>query len=269
MVYHAIYNIFFHPLSGFPGPVSWSLTRIPYFRRHIQGTLPFDIKALHEQHGDVIRVAPDQLSFSSPQAWKDIMGHHKGGLEFTKSAWFYNVSDQPANITNETARQHGLLRRQFAHGFSERSMREQEPLIQKYVDMLVDRVRDRAGQTIDLGQWYNFATFDIIGDLVFGEPFHCLESGEYNPWISHIFESGRLGTIMQALAFVPTLKSFLLRIMAPRSARKAHEAHTKATRAKMLRRLQAEQNRPDLIEGLISRQKELVGYDRSMPYLPD
>jgi cytochrome P450 len=147
-------------------------------------------------------------------------------------------------------------------------MREQESLIQMYVDTLIDRVRDRADQTIDLGQWYNFTTFDIIGDLVFGESFHCLESGQYNPWIAHIFASGRLGTVMQALAFVPILKGFLLRIMAPRSAREAHEAHTKATRAKMSRRLQAEQDRPDLIEGLISRRDELVGYTQLLPRLP-
>lgn len=36
-------------------------------------------------------------------------------------------------------------------------------------------------------KWYNYATFDIIGDLAFGSDFGCLASSNYHPWVSIIF----------------------------------------------------------------------------------
>lgn len=37
---------------------------------------------------------------------------------------------------------------------------------------------------VDLITWLNFFTFDVIGDLSFGEsPFSCLAAGEYHPWV--------------------------------------------------------------------------------------
>lgn len=63
-------------------------------------------------------------------------------------------------------------------------MREMEPVIQDYVTKLMDRLHERSGlgQNIDISGWFNFTTFDLMGDLAFSESFRCLEKGEYNPW---------------------------------------------------------------------------------------
>lgn len=71
-------------------------------------------------------------------------------------------------------------------GFSDRSLREQEKIVRGYVDLLIERLRERcvpahgdedgakaegrplcsASRTaIDMRLWFNYATFDIIGDL--------------------------------------------------------------------------------------------------------
>ena len=34
---------------------------------------------------------------------------------------------------------------------------------------------------------YNCTTFDVMGDLTFGEGLNMLEDGEYSPWVSAIF----------------------------------------------------------------------------------
>ncbi|KAJ5752860.1 hypothetical protein N7520_009777 [Penicillium odoratum] len=96
-----IYNVYFHPLSRFPGPKSHAISRIPYFRRAIKGTLPFDMLDLHKKYGDIVRIAPDELAFSHPDAWKDIMGHKNGKPEMAKASWFYRVPDEPLHILNE------------------------------------------------------------------------------------------------------------------------------------------------------------------------
>ncbi|KAL4896135.1 cytochrome P450 [Aspergillus ambiguus] len=251
-----IYNVFFHPLSRFPGPWAHAVSRIPYFYRSANGTLPFDMLNFHKKYGNIVRIAPDELAFSHPDAWKDIMGYRKGD-EMKKPSWFYlPVESEPLHIVNESREQHSNLRRQLAHGFSEKSMRDQEPLIGQYVDLLIKQLHERCvgGNPVSLSDWYNYTTFDIIGDLAFGEPFGCLEGSNYDGWIKGIFESGRLGTILQGLSFYPLLKEALF-ALAPKAAIEAHNHHKKETEAKMLRRMASSEGRPDLIEGLL-RQKD-------------
>ena len=38
----------------------------------VRGELPHRVKQLHEQYGEVVRVAPRELSIIDPAAWKDI-----------------------------------------------------------------------------------------------------------------------------------------------------------------------------------------------------
>ena len=74
-----LHNLLLHPLRRYPGPLLMRATRWGYSMRHMAGTLPFDMLALHRRYGPVVRVAPDELAFSDPQAWRDIMGHRGSG----------------------------------------------------------------------------------------------------------------------------------------------------------------------------------------------
>ncbi|KAJ5381530.1 Cytochrome P450 [Penicillium cataractarum] len=225
----------------------------------MRGTLPFDMLELHKRYGDIVRIAPDELAFSHPDAWKDIMGHKKGEQELGKAAWFYQpVEELPRHVVNEEREEHGRLRRQMAHGFSEKSMRSQEPLIRSYVDLFLQRLSEisQDGSAVIISDWYNYTTFDIIGDLAFGEPFGCLEGSNYDTWIKSIFQSGQLGTILQTLSFYPSIKKALLSLV-PKSMRDAQEQHKTLTKAKMLRRMERTEERDDLIEGLLKKKNEL------------
>lgn len=46
----------------------------------------------------------------------------------------------------------------------------------------------REGGLIDILRWFEYSTFDIIGDLCFGDSFRCLEIDENRIQIS-IFQS--------------------------------------------------------------------------------
>lgn len=232
----------------------------------MRGTLPFDMLELHKRYGDIVRIAPDELAFSHPDAWKDIMGHKKGEQELEKATWFYQpVEGLPRHIVNEGRAEHGRLRRQMAHGFSEKSMRSQEPLIRSYVNLLLQRLRELSqnGSSVIISDWYNYTTFDIIGDLAFGEPFHCLEGSNYDTWIKSIFQSGQLGTILQTLSFYPSIKKALL-CLVPKSMRDAQDQHKSLTTAKMQRRMERTEERDDLIEGLLKKKDELVSLSISL-----
>ncbi|KAK0750225.1 cytochrome P450 [Schizothecium vesticola] len=232
-------------------------TRLGYCHRLMRGTLPFDMLALHRRYGPVVRIAPDELAFQDPAAWRDIMGHRTGG-EFEKNQTFYRpVEDIPTDIVNAGREEHGRLRRTMAHGFSERAMREQQGIIGGYVDMLIAALRreGEGGGKVDVAAWYNFVTFDVIGDLAFGESFGCLENGEYHPWVKAIFQVARTGTVFQTAAHYPILMRLLL-ALAPKKMMEERMEHMEMTKAKLRRRMEGGKERPDLVEGLLKKKEE-------------
>lgn len=216
----------------------------------------------------MVRVAPNMLVYTSAEAWKDIMGHQNGaavkGEEFDKDAGFYRSRGVPPNVLSESRDNHALIRRQLSHGFSDKSLRAQEAIIEGYVDMFINGLRSRcvpegagrSGRTaFDMRNWFNFATFDIIGDLAFGEPFGCLEKGEIDERVSFI-ELG-LSTGAQTYFIKQMgLERFLL-ILALRVA-KFRKGLVESTAAILRRRMALGAERPDLIEGLINKKEEWV-----------
>lgn len=50
-----LYNVTLHPLASFPGPKLYAASSLFFSRMVLRGTLPMDVRKLHEQYGDVIR----------------------------------------------------------------------------------------------------------------------------------------------------------------------------------------------------------------------
>lgn len=167
-----VYNLFFHPLRKYPGPLLWRATGVPYDYYHYNGKLNHRLRDIHLKYGETVRVNPGTLSFASEQAIKDVWSHRPGHAEFPKDP---RLTQKPPNgiynILNAPNEEHARYRRLLAHAFSEKGMQTQEPLIKQYVDLLIDRLTERAdaGVETDIMTWYNLVTFDLIGDLAFGE----------------------------------------------------------------------------------------------------
>lgn len=142
-----------------------------------------DVAKLHEKYGSVVRIAPNELSYNTAQAWADIYSSRPGVGQMPKYGGSGNQEGFGGlNMVNATIEDHSRMRRLVAHSFSDKAMKAQEPIIQQYVTLLMDKLHERAGQKIDITEWFNFTTFDLMGDLAFSESFHCLQRSEYNPW---------------------------------------------------------------------------------------
>lgn len=68
------WNTFFHPLSSHPGPKFWAASRLPWCWYQWRGLLNHRLTELHQTYGPVVRVAPDEVSYTSETAWKSIYG---------------------------------------------------------------------------------------------------------------------------------------------------------------------------------------------------
>ncbi|KAF1847369.1 benzoate 4-monooxygenase cytochrome P450 [Cucurbitaria berberidis CBS 394.84] len=208
-VYTIIYNLYFHPLSRFPGPKHAAASHIAYSWWFLGGSQPYKVLDLHRKYGPVVRVAPNELSFNSAQSWKDIYGFRQGHKPFVKSEFYDGGSFAARGVHSIVSERdpavHGQMRRLLAHAFSNTSLLEQEELVAKTVDRLVQVVWEQganSGASINIGKAYEMMAFDIIGDLAFGETFQALGNKNPHPWIEIT-----LGALTQG-ALADTMKRF-------------------------------------------------------------
>lgn len=118
--------------------------------------------------GEVVRIAPNELSFSTIQSVKDIYGPpSKTRKLFTKSELFYDIPG-PSNITYERDPEtHARRLKLLAPGFRTQALRDQEHIIHEHVDLLLDQLGRLGGPStkgVDMVKAYEWLTFDIIGE---------------------------------------------------------------------------------------------------------
>lgn len=222
---------------------------------------------LADKYGPVVRVAPGVLVYTNAEAWKDIFGHQNGaavkGEEFGKDYHFYRARGVAPNILSESRENHAMIRRQISHGFSDKSLREQESIIKGYVDLFIQRLQERcvpgadgsSTTAFDMRHWFNYATFDIIGDLAFGEPFGCLEKGELDPRVAFL-EAG-LATANKTYFIKELGAERFLMLLAMRIAKFRKDIVEQMSQV-LERRMSLTAGRPDLIEGLIKKKDDWV-----------
>lgn len=243
-----VYNIYFHPLSKFPGPKFAAATQIPVSYASWNGVNSQWLASLHEEYSsDVVRVAPDELSFISPSAWKDIYSHRPGHATFPKDVSQLVTID---NILTANDPDHSRIRRLFNQAFSEKAVREQEPLIKSHVNTLVDQLKKQdegpARGKVDLAKWYVWTTFDVIGDLAFGESFDCLKENNFHPWVAS------LTVLLRTVVFASIASRFplvgrILRLFVTKDMVQKREDHQRWSAEKVNRRIETGSSRPDLL----------------------
>ncbi|KAE8394128.1 cytochrome P450 [Aspergillus alliaceus] len=107
-----------------------------------------------------------------------------GEPEISKDILLYKTSKTPHTIITADHDPHRLYRRPLSKGFSETALREQE---------LLDEETEK-GIALETTSWYKlshlstFFTFNLIGELAFGESFGCLECSCSRPWVTMKFQ---------------------------------------------------------------------------------
>ena len=246
-----IYNVFFHPLRKIPGPTAAAATTIPYATHLMDGRMPEWLTALHERYGEVVRIHPDEVSFIGSSAWRDIYNSHP---PFPKPKFGTAPSPngvRPMMTTN--TEDHDRQRRIFSHAFSTSALKDQEGVVSYYADLMVERLKERVANgedTIDILRWYQYATFDIIGDLCFGESFSCLETGSNHPWIATIYRNIKFAKIVGTLQCFPPMESLLQATM-PASVKGRMRKTFAWSQNQITKRMEQKINRSDIMEHVL------------------
>ncbi|OHW89503.1 cytochrome p450 [Colletotrichum incanum] len=249
-----VYNLYLHPLRTYPGPKLWAATRIPYTCSSLSGQTHRKILELHQKYGPIVRIAPNELAYNHPDAWKDVHGHLKNGTgDHGRDPVF--TMDARHSIIGANREDHSRFRRALSHGFSAQSMFEQESIIKGYVDLLIQKLHEKCAggpEALDMVSWYNWTTFDVIGDLAFGEPFHCLEDSDYHPWVKLIFEGVKGGAFKMNARRYPLVERLLMKFV-PADLRKKRDQHLALTHEKVAKRLSVKSERPDFMASMLGK----------------
>ena len=76
---------------------------------------------------------------------------------------------------------HQQMRRSLSSAFSTKALSEQESIVARNIDAFVMKLGRLGGPStggLDMSKWYEMSAFDILGDMAFGESFHCIENGK-------------------------------------------------------------------------------------------
>ena len=250
-IWTAVYNVYFSPLRRFPGPLLWRLTEVPYHSSQIRGKIHRDVLKLHQKYGSVVRIGPNDLSYGDESAWKDVWAHRQGHAEFPKK-----LNPTPVNgvqgIIGAEREAHSRFRRLLSHAFSAQGLQEQEPRIKEYVDLLVQGLAVHGQERpVDMVGWFNWTTFDLIGDLAFGESFGCLKNARTHPWIA-----GVLGNVA-SLVFIQAIKAynltFLLLILVPKRLLKLRQENYQYSAKMIAERVQKGSARGDFFDKILQK----------------
>lgn len=247
----SIYDVYFGPLAKFPGPKFNAFSILPAIVTNHTGGDNIDIPALHEKYGPVVRTRPNQLSYANGAAgFKDIYGFKGKGLY--KDPKFYSkpINKVHSLISTNDDANHSRQRKLLSNAFSDRALKEQEPLLKQWVELLRDKMLEsaQAGKKADMLKFYNCTTFDIMGDLCFAESLQMLEGSDYSPWVKTIFAGIKKATKLRSFKMLNRFNEWIVEelLFNSETVRAKQLEHWNYSKERVDRRLAKSPDRPDL-----------------------
>lgn len=203
------------------------------------GNFHHQLHDLHTQYGPVVRIAPDELSYIHPDAWKDIYGNR----DITRNrVWAGQEEAQhPISIMSVNESTHLRNRRALAGAFTDHAIAEHAHILETLVDLMIRKLKDAAdinhGRTVfNLVDWLDFLTFDISGELSFGESFDSIKNSRAHPWVEISQNFGKGIALMASINFFrPTDK--ILKFLMPKKIMEKMKYHREITHEKLEQRL--------------------------------
>lgn len=170
---------YFSTLSDVPGPFLASISRLWHIIRIIKGRVSQDTLELHEKYGPFVRIAPDEVSVSHPDAPKQLLLNtlHKG--------YWYQVAAVPdwrfqTPLSTTNPKEKAARSKAFASGYTLSNMLQTEEHIDWTVEKLLDWMDKFAAEhkPMELDLFFSFTAFDIIGEVLFSRPFGFVDKGQ-------------------------------------------------------------------------------------------
>ncbi|KAM6506982.1 hypothetical protein FALCPG4_018794 [Fusarium falciforme] len=161
-----------------PGPRLAKYSGLWYAYRIYRGRWERENIDLHEQHGKIVRVAPNHYSIDDPDAIKTIYGH---GTKFVKSSWYkgWTAPTFENMFSFRDPKEHASERRIVTNLYAMSSVVSYEPSVNRCIDLFCSEINTicREGRSLNMQHWLQCYAFDVIGEITFSRRFGFLDGG--------------------------------------------------------------------------------------------
>ncbi|KAL4815064.1 cytochrome P450 [Aspergillus spinulosporus] len=173
-----VYRIFLSPLKHIDGPWTMRLSKLAHVWKQARYRNFEVLDALHERYGDVIRTGPNEVTVFGTDAYYKVHGKES---RCTRAAYYDILQPLVTLTTYRTAAAHASRRRIWDLAFSPKAVENLEPLVYEKAELLLKQLQDKSQQPLDISSWFEYYTFDLMGEIGLSVKFENLDRGSPHP----------------------------------------------------------------------------------------
>ncbi|KAL4748888.1 hypothetical protein BDW72DRAFT_214426 [Aspergillus terricola var. indicus] len=173
-----IYRIFLSPLKHIDGPWRMRLSKFAHVWKQARYRNFEVLDALHERYGDVVRTGPNEVTVFGTEAYYKVYGKES---RCTRAAYYDILQPLVTLTTYRTAAAHANRRKIWDPAFSPTAVEKLVPLVYEKADLLLGQLQDKGQQPLDISSWFEYYTFDLMGEIGLSFKFGNLDRGSPHP----------------------------------------------------------------------------------------
>ncbi|EFX00659.1 cytochrome p450 monooxygenase [Grosmannia clavigera kw1407] len=244
-----VYRVFFHRLNHFPGPFPARISNL-WISSKIMPRMELhkDVQILHQKYGDIVRLGPTELSINNSKAIEILHAKHS---TCTKGPFYGLQQPMESLLMVRNKKDHARRRKVWDRGFNAKALHDYEPRVARYTDQLLEQIDAHVGQTFNLADWFNFYSFDVMGDLSFGKSFNMLQHGVRHYFMKSLHsDMDNLGLFSHLLWLFPIFKATPI-------LNTEHHRFWAFVRTQVHERMENKPDHPDVLSWLIDEYESL------------
>jgi len=247
---YVLYLVVFHPLAKVKGPFWGKINPFYHVMLVKTGKRHKHLKELHDKYGDFVRVGPNAVSICNVDAQKDIFGPSSTVI---KSPGYDAFRENAAHSSLNNARDktvHQQLKKSLGPGFSHQSLAKLEFLVAQnalYFCESVLKFGNNGENALNLTTWTSFFTYDVMGDLCFGESYDLMKNGNMASLVLFATAPLKLAGLALASPFLATFNA----LISPKSLREGLALFRKDYNRRIDNRLANPSGRKDFMHYMI------------------
>lgn len=257
LILSVIYNIYVHPLRKYPGPRLSAASKLPLIHAIYSGTRSRLVHNLHQRYGPVVRVAPNELCYTDPRAWKDIHGAKETRPHgMMRDVSFFRIFEDEtaiASIVTADEEEYARLRGAYLHHLRS-LLATYESLFTRHADLLVEKLRAVADKPVDMTAMFSIAIFDLIAQACFGGPPQLSKDRTWMRWAENQKNWIKGSVILAGLSELRLVR-LVFALVPSTFLDKQRRSYLDLTSLKISQRVQSEKAEPDIV-GLALRSND-------------
>ncbi|KAI0438670.1 cytochrome P450 [Xylaria telfairii] len=199
-----IYRLFYSPLRRLPGPMAMRISKLSHVwvmtDSSVQNCKMLD--DLQKKYGKIVRTGPNEVTLFGYDAYDQIRRTESK----CQRAQYYDILHPMVSLnTTRDPAIHGHRRRIWDQAFSVKALEKNEHHVYKFANDLSQVLRGLVGKSINISDYFEYYTFDLMGLLNLTVDFNSLQQQEHPildlwhiahkmlgplnsaPWLKHLF----------------------------------------------------------------------------------